>query len=72
MASLSRQELIELVVRVTNPQPGDSDADLQEIMRTIEDSVPDPNVSAYIFWDNTGMTPEQVIDKALSYRPFAL
>lgn len=72
MEKLSRGEIIELINRLTNPQPGDTDSDRDRLMQQIADSVPDPHVSDYIFWDRTGMTAEQIVDKALAYKPIAL
>ena len=72
MANLSRDSLIELITRLRNPQPGDSDEQIGEWVAEIEASVPDPRVSAYIFWDRDGLTPEQIVDRALSYRPIEL
>jgi hypothetical protein len=72
VAVVSREELINLVQRLLNPQPGDTDEDQQSWMNQIKESVPDPNVSGYIFWDYRGETAEQIVDKALAYRPISL
>ena len=72
MAGLNREELIGLVSFLMNPRPGGSDAEREHVMQRIVDAVPDPNVIDYIFWDDSGMTPEQIVDKALAYRPIAL
>ncbi len=72
MADLSRDELVEMVTRLMNPRPGDKDADHEHLAQQIVDSVPDPDVINYIFHDSTPRTPEEIVDKALAYKPIAL
>lgn len=84
MSNLSREDLIELVRRIMNFERSEeawekSDDDPQmswiEILRN---NVPDPRISDYIFYPNKDnlssreMTPEEIVDKALSYKPIIL
>ena len=54
--------------------------ELNQMMDLLEANVPDPNVSDLIFWPNgfphdpnaPEPTAEQVVDKALAYKPIAL
>lgn len=43
-------------------------------MAALQESVSDPKIGDYIFWDNSNppLTPEQIVDKALAYQPIAL
>lgn len=72
MASLSRDQIIELVTNLYDGRGTEEQQD--EWLATLEAAVPDPRVGDYIFWDGSEprLTPEQIADKALSYRPIAL
>jgi len=44
-----------------------------ELMNFIEQSVVDPSISDYIFWDFAdNITPESILDRALAYQPIQL
>ncbi|WP_440712628.1 hypothetical protein [Gordonia sp. FQ] len=68
---MSREELIELVRRVMNPEPADTEAAGEALLQRVQDAVSDPQISDYMFWHPAPLTPEQVVDKALAYRPLA-
>ncbi|UGT44130.1 hypothetical protein LTV02_12385 [Nocardia yamanashiensis] len=72
MAELDREHLIELVGLIQNA--AGSEKQLDEWLGRIQDSVSDPNISDYIFWDFTEppLTAEQIVDRALAYRPIVL
>ena len=72
MPQLDRQQLIDLVTRLSEGQGTEEDQD--QWMATLKESVSDPKISDYIFWDNSNppLTPEQIVDKALAYQPIAL
>ncbi len=42
------------------------------MLNQLERSVPDPNVSDLIYYSDPELTPEQVVEAALRYKPFAL
>ncbi|MVU78268.1 hypothetical protein GPX89_13565 [Nocardia sp. ET3-3] len=69
---MAREELIELVTRLYEGQGDETEQDAW--LQTLKDSVADPRISDYIFWDNSNprLTPEQIVDKALAYRLIAL
>lgn len=77
---LTRAELIDLVRKIKEFDGSINPAhDYQiEWLETLKQNVPDPCVSNYIFWsrDYTSppreLTPEEIIDKALSYKPIIL
>jgi hypothetical protein len=66
-----RTELIELVRTLIEGTVGDEDE--HRWLDRLEAAVPDPRVSDYIYWDRSDppLTAEQIVDKALSYRPIA-
>ncbi|QVI23955.1 hypothetical protein KHQ06_14840 [Nocardia tengchongensis] len=51
MAELDREQLIELVARIQNV--AGSEEQLDEWLGQIQDSVADPHISDYLFWDFT-------------------
>ncbi len=65
-----RQQLIELVRKIS--QATGSEAEINNWITLVENSVPHPAVSDLIFHPSEEMTPEEVVDKALSYRPIQL
>lgn len=73
MEKLNREQLIELVGRLIRGE-GDDEETQDRWMSQIEASVPDPNVVGYIYHDfsTPPLTPEQIVDKAISYQPIAL
>lgn len=68
--SLSRQELIALVTKIVNAEGTEEELDqwLEMVMR----QVPHPQVSDLIFWHGPELTPEEIVDAALSYQPIVL
>lgn len=77
---LTRAELIELVRKIKEFHgPINSAHDYQiEWLEILKQNVPDPCVANYIFWsrDYTSpsreLTPEEIVDKALSYKPIII
>ncbi|MFE3194936.1 hypothetical protein ACFXHA_38435 [Nocardia sp. NPDC059240] len=72
MARLDREQLIELVEHIQNVEA--SDEQLDEWLARLQDSLADPRISDHIFWDSSDppLTPAQIVDKALAYRPIVL
>lgn len=68
--TMSREEAITLVQRLT--AEGISEADQDELLEALARGLVCPHISDYIFWDPAELTAEQVVDKALAYRPIAL
>lgn len=70
MRKLQRDELIALVDKIIKAEGSESEID--EWIVQLKESVPDPNVSDLIFYSDEPMTAEQIVDKALAYRPMQL
>ena len=69
---MTREELIDLVDKLRS---GDgSEAQEDQWLKDLNDAVPDPRVSDYIFWDRADppLTSAQIVDRALSYRAIEL
>lgn len=66
---LSREEIIDLIEEITDIS-GKTEEQIDELLKKLESGVLDPEISDYIFWSN--MSPEEIADKALSYKPILL
>ncbi|XOK60360.1 e9imm peptide [Paenibacillus elgii] len=67
---LSREELIELVEQVM--QCSGEEWELDIWLDMITSSVADPGISNYIFWSDEDLSAEEIVDKALAYKPILL
>ena len=65
---MTREELIRLVEKIMVAEG--TEQELDAMLDLLMDKVADPEVSNYIYYDD--LTPEQVVDKALAYRPIQL
>ncbi|MCM3291564.1 hypothetical protein M3661_15650 [Paenibacillus sp. MER 180] len=67
---LSRDELINLVREIMECEG--SEHEIDEMMNLLESNVPDPQVSDLIFWSDIEYSPEEIVDKAMRYKPIIL
>lgn len=67
---LTKEELVELVRKIVGALGTEEEID--GWISVLEESVPHPEVSDLIFYPDKEMTPEEIIEKALSYRPIQL
>ena len=67
---LSKEQLVELVTRIMKAEGTVDQQDL--LLDQLEANILDPNVSDYIYWPDKEMTPEEIVEKALSYKPIEL
>jgi hypothetical protein len=67
----TRAQLVPLVARIMSGKYS-SEADQIEDVRRLERAVPHPAVADLIFWSKPELTPDEVVDEALAYRPFVL
>lgn len=65
----TKEQIIEIVKRIKACKYA-SEAEADRDIMLLEKGVLDPNISDYIFWDE--LTPEEIADKALSYKPIQL
>ena len=65
---MTREELIDLVKQIFAAQG--TEEEINSLVALLEMNVLDPRVSNYIYWED--LTPEEVVDKALKYRPIQL
>lgn len=65
---MTREELVALVDKIMKCQG--SEKEIDEMIKLLEQNVIDPEVTNYIFYEEN--TPEEVVDKALVYKPIIL
>ena len=67
--TFTREQIIETVKRIQACKYA-SEADADRDIKLLEKGVLDPYISDYIFYDD--LTPEEIADKALAYKPIEL
>ena len=65
---MTREEMIALVEKIKKCQG--SEKEIDEMIELLERNVSNPEVTNYIFYEEN--TPEEVVDKALAYKPIFL
>ena len=66
----ARNRIIEIVQRIIDSDGTESELD--DLIEELKSKVSDPKVTDYIFWNETEMTAEEIVEKALSYKPIQL
>jgi hypothetical protein len=69
MVLLSKDEIINLIDEITKCG-NKSEEEIDGLIEKLEQGVLDPQISDYIFWSE--MSPEEIADKALRYKPIEL
>ncbi|MEU9709166.1 MULTISPECIES: e9imm peptide [unclassified Streptomyces] len=69
---MSRDEALSLVRRLLNESGETGEAD--EILDALERGLACPHIGDYVYWPlpDSDPTPEEIVDRALAYRPIAL
>jgi len=67
---MNRAELVTLVQRIMRGD--DPEEVLAAVVSQLESAVSDPDVLGYIYYPDVEMTAEQIVDKALAYKPIVL
>ncbi len=67
MTLLSRMEIIDIVRKIKDPN---GIKGMNKLLKKLECGVLDPEISNYIYYSE--MTPEEIADKALAYKPIYL
>ncbi|PEP80682.1 hypothetical protein CN581_14400 [Bacillus toyonensis] len=70
LKKLTREELIDLVSKIVDCEGAEEEID--EMIEVVEKNVPHPEVSDLIYWNDEDLTPEQIVDIALAYKPIQL
>ena len=67
---LDKAQLVELVQKIGSSEG--TEADIQAWLMLVESNVPHPAVSDLLFYPDKEMTPEEIVEVALSYQPIQL
>ncbi|WP_435969577.1 hypothetical protein [Streptomyces sp. Qhu_M48] len=68
---MTREEALPLVERLMNPETPEEKC--SEILVALEQGLACPHISDYIFWStDPNLTPEKVVDRAMTYKAIAL
>lgn len=67
---LSKEELIVLVERIVKDDGTEKEIDM--MLSTLEKSVPHPEVSNLIFWNDKELTALEIVEIALNYKAIPL
>ncbi|WP_206440270.1 bacteriocin immunity protein [Streptomyces scabichelini] len=70
MISKTGDELIQMVQQLADATLPEDEEDA--LVEELEKSVPHPRVSDLIYYSDPELTPEEVVDQALAYRPIEL
>lgn len=62
---MNRAELIKLTQKIYDSKK--TDMKIDEYLKILDQNVPHPDVAKLIYWEDKELTPEQVVDAALSY-----
>ncbi len=65
---MTRAELLELVEEIMSWEG--TEEELVEKLELLKINVPHPSPSNLIYWED--LTPEEVVDRALSYKPIQI
>jgi hypothetical protein len=64
---LTKEHAVELLEKIINCEG--SEAEIDEWIDLLSNSVPHPNISDLIFYPDRERTPAEIIDLALAYQP---
>ena len=67
---MSREELVLMVTKIMKADGTEEEVD--ELISALDRNVPHPAVTDLIFYSPELVTPEEIVDKALSYDPLRM
>lgn len=67
---MTKDELIDLVTKICNVCG--SEEEIDNWLDILEKETGYPEVSDYIYWNKDNLSPKQIVDKVLSYKPISL
>ncbi|RXZ81744.1 hypothetical protein EBB07_13910 [Paenibacillaceae bacterium] len=70
MNNLTKAQIVDLVIRLCNGEGSDEEAG--HWIDLLQMNVPHPDISNFIFWPEEELTPEEIVEKALNYKPIKL
>lgn len=71
--TMTREELVKLTEQIINFDfTQRSEDEHSKLIAKLEANVPHPSVRDLLYWDERGLSPSQIIEEALNYKPIAL
>ena len=67
---LSKEELVRLVTKIMNTEG--TEAEVDELVEMVNRAVPHPGWMDLAVYDDRNLTPDQVVEEALAYKPILL
>lgn len=67
---LTKAQIVDLVTRLYNGEGSEEEAG--EWINLLQRNVPHPDISNLIFWPEEDLTIEEIVEKALNYKPIVL
>ncbi len=71
MSKITKKELLALVTKICDGQYN-TEEERDHLVTCFENNVLDPEAANLIFHHQPELTPEEIVDKALSYKPIIL
>ncbi|QHE54318.1 hypothetical protein GS400_12655 [Pontibacillus sp. HMF3514] len=66
---LEVDELVYLVEKICKAEG--TEGEIEEAISDLENNVPHPSVTDLIFYNNEEMTPKEIVEQALAYKPIS-
>lgn len=69
MSKLSKEEIVGMINDILDVS-SHTESEIDQLIKELKEGVTDPKITDYIFYEE--LTPEEIADKALSYKPICL
>jgi hypothetical protein len=66
----SKNQLIQLVRKIVNSEGTEAEIDAWQLL--LQRTVPDPAISDLMFFSDVELSPEEIVERALNYRPIPM
>ena len=70
--AVSLKQLAKTFLKLEEKKQTFSEEEIDEMIDMVKKNVPYPDISDLIYWNEEELTPEQIVDKALEYKPMQL
>ena len=71
MQKMTKTELIQLVTKICNAE-FETEKELESLLMKFKFNVADPEAANLIYYHKPELTPEEIVEKALAYKPIIL
>lgn len=67
---MTKERLIKIVERIINVDG--TEGEIDDLLKILEGNVPHLQVSDLIYWNEKDLSAEEIVEKALEYKPIKL